>query len=165
MPALVQKKHIKHLHEDKGMSLNKIAQETKLDYRAVMKYAQKDGWNTEKERKLSEPIYPAMGPYIEIVEGWLEKDKLGPRKQRHTAKRAYGRLREEHGYAGSEPSVGKFVREAKELPKAAPEGSIPLARPPAQAQIGFGDSKRLGALGQPKEGHALVVSFPYSNAA
>lgn len=39
-----------------------------------------------------------MGPYIEIIKTWLEEDKSRPRKQRHTARRIYNRLKDEYGF-------------------------------------------------------------------
>jgi hypothetical protein len=40
----------------------------------------------------------------------LEADKQAPKKQRHTAKRIFDRLRDENGYDGSYESVKEAVR-------------------------------------------------------
>jgi len=164
MLALAQKEYIKHLYEAEGKPLNKIAKETGLNYRTVKKYAQKYDWSPGGGRKPAPPRYPAMGPCIEIVEGWVKEGQLRPRNQRHTAKKVYERLCGDHNYAGSESSVRKFVRGAKGRTKAAPGGFIPLAHPPGQAQIDFGVFQYTDSLGQAQKGHALVVAFPYSNA-
>lgn len=58
-------------------------------------------------------VYPALEGYLEIIDGWLERDKGQPRKQRHTARRIYHRLVNEHGYAGSEEAVRRYVRLTK----------------------------------------------------
>jgi transposase len=58
-------------------------------------------------------VYPALGSYLKIINGWLERDKEQPRKQRHTARRIYHRLVSEHGYAGSEEAVRRYVRLVK----------------------------------------------------
>lgn len=51
-----------------------------------------------------------------VVEGWLRADVEAPRKQRHTARRIYQRLRAEYGYGGAESSVRQFVgRRRREL--------------------------------------------------
>jgi len=55
-----------------------------------------------------------MGPYAGIVEAWLKHDLDVPPKQRHTARRVYTRLVEEHGFAGSEVTVRLWVRQCKE---------------------------------------------------
>src|SRR5215471_17806806 len=39
---------------------------------------------------------PALGPYRAIIDAWLEEDRTAPRKQRHTARRMWERLVEEH---------------------------------------------------------------------
>lgn len=48
---------------------------------------------------------PVMGPYMEIVDAWLEEDRLLPRKQRHTAARIFQRLRDEYQFPGSERTI------------------------------------------------------------
>ena len=58
-------------------------------------------------------FYPALEGYLKIIDGWLEGDKNEPRKQRHTARRIYHRLVTEHGYAGSEEAVRRYVRLTK----------------------------------------------------
>ena len=57
--------------------------------------------------------FPVLGPYLAIIDQWLEEDKLRQKKQRHTARRIYTRLRQEHGFTGSESTVRHYVREAK----------------------------------------------------
>ncbi len=58
-------------------------------------------------------VYPVLGTYLPIVKGWLESDIGQPRKQRHTARRIYQRLVNEHGYTGSEEAVRRYVRLVK----------------------------------------------------
>lgn len=58
-------------------------------------------------------FYPVLEGYLRIIDGWLEGDKEEPRKQRHTARRIYHRLVNEHGYAGSEEAVRRYVRLTK----------------------------------------------------
>ena len=41
----------------------------------------------------------------------LEQDLSSPKKQRHTAKRIYERLRDEHGFPGKYTIVKDYVRE------------------------------------------------------
>ena len=49
--------------------------------------------------------FPVLDKYLPVIDGWLMDDKDRPKKQRHTARRVYNRLVEEHGYEGSEPAV------------------------------------------------------------
>ncbi len=43
---------------------------------------------------------PKLGPYFGVIDEILASDRDAPPKQRHTAKRIFERLRDEHGYAG-----------------------------------------------------------------
>jgi transposase len=76
---------------------------------------------------------PVMGAYLGVIEGWLKADEEAPRKQRHTAKRIYERLREEYGFTGSERRVREVVAECQKKPK---EGFLPLGFQPGEmAQV------------------------------
>ena len=50
-----------------------------------------------------------LGPLMGVVDAILEDDRQAPPKQRHTARRIFERLRDEHGYAGSEVTVRRYV--------------------------------------------------------
>jgi hypothetical protein len=50
---------------------------------------------------------------VPVIDAILEADKTAPPKQRHTAKRIFGRLRIEHGYAGGYTVVKDYVRIAR----------------------------------------------------
>jgi hypothetical protein len=50
-----------------------------------------------------------LGPLIGVVDAILEDDKEAPPKQRHTARRIFERLRDEHGYAGSEVEFSSLM--------------------------------------------------------
>jgi len=51
---------------------------------------------------------------MDIIDTWLIEDKDAPKKQRHTARRVFNRLKEEHGYMGAEVTVRRYVRQAKQ---------------------------------------------------
>ena len=57
--------------------------------------------------------YPVLGPYLLVIDQWLEEDKKRPRKQRHTARRIYNRLVQEYGFTGGSSTVRHYVRLAK----------------------------------------------------
>ncbi|WP_208609874.1 IS21 family transposase [Desulfofustis glycolicus] len=57
--------------------------------------------------------FPVLGPFQEVIEQWLKHDLTETKKQRHTGRRTYNRLVEEHGYAGGESTVRRYVRQAK----------------------------------------------------
>jgi hypothetical protein len=49
-----------------------------------------------------------------IIEAWLESDLHAPKKQRHTARRIFQRLREEYGFTGSERRIREIVSALKQ---------------------------------------------------
>jgi len=51
-------------------------------------------------RRSEEVARPVIDPVRAIIDAWIEADKDAPRKQRHTAKRIWCRLRDEHGFRG-----------------------------------------------------------------
>src|SRR5208283_4840277 len=56
------------------------------------------------------PERPKLGPLVAVIDTILETDKSAPAKQRHTAKRIFERLRDEHGFCGGYTIVKDYVR-------------------------------------------------------
>jgi transposase len=76
---------------------------------------------------------------VAIIDKWLAGDELQPIKQRHTSRRIYHRLIEEHGYTGGESTVREYVHKhrARQRPV-----FIPLAyEPGVDAQVDFGEAR------------------------
>jgi len=102
------------------------------------------GWDTLKKilrhpeppgYRLKEPRpKPRIGPYLERIAQIIEEDKVLPKKQRHTAKRIYDRIRE-MGYEGGYTQVKEAVRE---LIRVKQEVFMPLIHRPGEAQVDFG---------------------------
>jgi len=92
-------------------------------------------------RKPWEHASPAMAPYRAIVEDWLEADKSAPRKQRHTARRIWERLVDEHGADVAESTVRRYVRLRRaQEPVARREVMVPQAHAlGGEAEVDFGD--------------------------
>ncbi len=63
-------------------------------------------------RRSHPPSRPAVDPVQHIIDAWMEEDHNRPRKQRHTAKRIYERLRDEYGFKGSYSAVSRYVKHA-----------------------------------------------------
>ena len=55
---------------------------------------------------------PKIGPFLERITEIINTDKSLPKKQRHTAKRIYERLRDE-GYQGGYTQVKEAVRQIR----------------------------------------------------
>ena len=53
---------------------------------------------------------PKLGPWLGVIDAILNDDKQRPVKQRHTAKRIFDRLREEHQFTGGYTIVKDYVR-------------------------------------------------------
>ena len=47
------------------------------------------------------PAKPKLDPFIAMIDRILLDDKSRPRKQQHTAKRIFERLRDEYGFTGA----------------------------------------------------------------
>lgn len=163
MLRMAQIEYIKDLYENEGLSLREIARQTKKDFRTVQKYAYQNNWNPAVEPRMKAEDYPVLGEYIPTINEWLENDEREPRKQRHTISRVYKRLQKEHGYIGSYSSVKRYVNRKKSEMKKRKESFLPLAHPPGNAQVDFGDFKYYDGFDREREGHALVVTFPQSN--
>jgi len=75
-----------------------------------------------------------------MIEAWLEQDRYAPRKQRHTARRVWQRLVEEHGAEVGESTVRRDVTEVRarqEFPLV--EVAVPHNHPlGAEAEVDFG---------------------------
>ena len=80
---------------------------------------------------------PKLDGFTEIIDGWLEGDLDIHRKQRHTAKRVFERLRDEHGFTGGYTIVKDYMRQRERRGR---EMFVPLAHPPGHAQADFGEA-------------------------
>ena len=80
-----------------------------------------------------------------------------PRKQRHTAKRIWERLRAEGFYTVVKDAV-------RELTQCQREVFVPLVHRPGEAQGGFGQAL-VQVAGQLRKVAFLVMALPYSDAA
>ena len=91
-------------------------------------------------RKVQVRAAPVMGQWATIVGGWLTADLTAPRKQRHTARRVWERLVDEHQARVAESTVREYVREAKvRLGHATVEVTVPQEHPLGrEAEVDFG---------------------------
>ena len=103
---------------------------------------------------------PKLDGFTEIIDQWLRED-LGQRaKQRHTAKRVFERLRDEHGFAGGYTIVKDYVREHRRRGR---EMFVPLHHPPGHAQADFGEATVvIGGVEQ--TAHFFAFDLPHSDA-
>ena len=64
-------------------------------------------------RRTGPPGWPKLDPFIAIIDQILEEDNGRVNKQRHTAKRIFERLRDEHGFTGGITIVTDYLRVKK----------------------------------------------------
>ena len=84
---------------------------------------------------------PALGRWTSWIDAVLENDREQPRKQRHTARRIWNRLREEEGATLSEITVSRYVRERKRELLGVGDIYVPMAHAYGeQAEVDFGES-------------------------
>jgi transposase len=65
------------------------------------------------DRKKLPPRPSRLDPWKPLIREWLEADRSAPRKQRHTARRVWERLRDEHGVTIGESTVRRYVAEVR----------------------------------------------------
>jgi len=97
-----------------------------------------------------------LGCFHEI----LEADKQAPKKQRHTAKRNFERLKEEHGCQGGKTVIEDAVRAWRQTHQAV---FLPLVHPPGEAQVDFGEAT-IRHAGVERKVALFVMMLPYSGA-
>ena len=143
-----------------GFSISDIAKMNGVSRDTVYKYLAQDDFSPRPPARRSAPS--KLDPYKPIIRQWLEDDARNWRKQRHTARRIWRRLVDEHGADVSESTVGRYVAELRRRDRSQGERFLDLVWEPGQAQADFGEADfyvsgvrtRLSFFG---------LSFPYSN--
>jgi transposase len=141
-----------------GLSGRAACREYKIHWKTLKKildHTEPPGYRRTKPRRPS-----ILEPLLPVVHQILEDDRKAPKKQRHTARRIFDRLRAEHGYHGGLTMVKVAVR-AWRIGTA--EVFVPLAHPPGQAQADFGHAEVV-LDGQPAKVAVFVMTMPYSDA-
>ncbi len=103
---------------------------------------------------------PKLDPFTAIIDRILEEDRHCHRKQRHTAKRIFERLRDEHGFEGGYTIVKDYVREQQLRSR---EMFVPLDHAPGHAQVDFGEARAVIG-GVARKVHFFALDLPHSDA-
>jgi transposase len=141
-----------------GMSRRQAARVFGIDPKTVAKmlrFAVPPGY-----RRSTPPVRPKLDAFTGIIDRILEEDRERPRKQRHTARRIFQRLRGEHGYAGGETIVKDYVRERRLRGQ---EMFVPLVHPPGHGQADFGEAIAVIG-GEERKIHFFCLDLPHSDA-
>ncbi|MGC2298137.1 MAG: IS21 family transposase [Acidobacteriaceae bacterium] len=140
-----------------GRSQRAVAREFGLSretVRKMLQYAVPPGYQRQQPIKR-----PKLGPWLGVIDAIAEDDKQRPARQRHTAKRIFDRLREEHGFTGGYTIVKDYVRSAMQRTR---EMFVPLRHAPGEAQADFGEAAVVIA-GVEQKAHYLAMDLPHSD--
>jgi transposase len=149
----------------------RVRRAVRVEGRSQRAVAREFGLSRETVRKMLEfavpPGYrrqqpvrrPKLGPWLGVIDAILEDDKQRPPKQRHTAKRIFDRLREEHKFNGGYTIVKDYVRGEQLRGR---EMFVPLKHAPGEAQADFGEALVVIA-GVEQKAHYLAMDLPHSD--
>ena len=144
--------HVDGLSQREAASRFGIARET---VRKMLRHSEPPGY-----RRRQPPKRLKLAPFTDIIDRILAEDRPVHRKQHHTAKRIFERLRDEHGFTGKETIVKDYVRERRLRRR---EMFVPLSHPPGHAQADFGEADAIIA-GVKYRAHFFVMTLPHSDA-
>jgi transposase len=109
-------------------------------HRRTVRLALESATPPQKRAPVSRPA-PVLGAFHDVIDEWLLADREAPRKQRHSARRVFERLRDEHGCEAAETTVRRHVRARRRALGLAGEGFVPQAYvPAADAQVDWGEA-------------------------
>lgn len=140
-----------------GHSKRSACRKFGLHWRTVQKildHAEPPGYRRRSRRPRK------IDRFVPVIHEMLESDRKAPRKQRHTARRIFDRLRDEYGFDGKLTIVKDAVRAWRRVHA---KTFVPLAHPPGEAQVDFGHAK-FYLNGEETEAALFVMSLPYSDA-
>ena len=149
---------VRHAVQIQGISRRAAAERFGIDPRTVskmLKFSAPPGYVRTKP-----PFRPKLGAFTGIIDAILAADKDRPKKQRHTSKRVFERLRNEHGFTGGITIVKDYVAGWRQRTQ---EMFVPLIHPPGHAQADFGEA--IGVIGGvERKIHFLAIDLPHSDA-
>ena len=141
-----------------GMSKRAACAKYKLGWHTLNKilaHAEPPGYRQQAARPKR-----VLASVLPIIHEILATDGKAPKKQRHTAKRIFERLKLEYGYLGGKTVVEDAVRAWRQTHQ---EVFLPLSHPPGEAQVDFGEATiRQG--GVERKVALFVMTLPYSGA-
>ena len=156
-----QFEQIRRDHAREGLSIRALAARHGVHRRAV-RQALSSAVPPAKRAPQGRPA-PKLGAYRAIIDQWLRDDLDAPRKQRHTAKRVWSRLVDEHGADVAQTTVRDYVR-ARRREMGWPAGGVFVPQhhePAAVAEVDWGQAEaELG--GESVTVHLFVMRASFS---
>ncbi len=130
---------IRRDRDREGLSIRALAARHGVHRRAV-RQALASPLPPPRKRPTGRPA-PKLGDYRQLIDQWLTADQTAPRKQRHSARRIFQRLTEEHGAEVSERAVRKWVAARRRELGDPPAAMVPLVHDPgAEAEVDWGQA-------------------------
>src|SRR6266511_1596859 len=129
---------IRREYRDEGVSIRGLAERHRVHRRTVREAVRSA---VPAPRKTPVRAASALGGHEATIRRWLTEDLSAPRKQRHTARRGWQRLRGEHGVEVAESTVRAFVAAVRaELAGQAKGVTIGQEHGPGEeAEVDFGE--------------------------
>lgn len=154
---------IRKAHEREGLSVRELSRRFHVHRRDVRQALVSP---VPPPRKASPKPPSVLDVWRPTIEGWLEADRVAPRKQRHTARRVWQRLVEEHGVEVGESTVRRHVAELRrrmDVPLV--EVMVPQHHPLGEeAEVDFG-SASVFLAGVPVEVSMFIMRLSASGRA
>jgi transposase len=155
---------IRRDRDREGLSIRALAERHGVHRRAV-RQALVSPVPPAKRPPSSRPA-PRLGAYRALIDAWLEGDRDAPRKQRHTAKRIWRRLVDEHGADVAETTVRDYVRSRKRA-MGWPIGEVFVPQvhaPGVLAEVDWGEAQ-IELAGVATRVHLFLMRASFSGAA
>ena len=140
-----------------GRSRRAVAREFGISRKTIekmLRYSVPPGYQRQQPARR-----PKLGPWLGVIDAILEEDKQRPKKQHHTAKRIFERLKEEHGFMGGYTIVKDYVRGEQLRGR---EMFVPLVHPAGEAQADFGEAVVVIG-GVERKAHFMAFDLPHSD--
>jgi transposase len=155
---------IRRDREREGLSIRALAERHGVHRRAV-RQALASALPPAKRRPVSRPA-PKLGEYRQLIDEWLIADQEAPCKQRHTAKRIWRRLVDEHGGDVAETTVRDHVRKRRrELGLSVAEVFVPQVHAPGRTgEVDWGQAE-VELAGARTRVHLFFMRSCFSGAA
>ena len=149
---------VRRAHFDEGRSKRSIARDFGLVRGTVDKmcaFPMPPGYRRSRDVRR-----PKLEGFTGTIDQWLLEDLERPKKQRHTVKRIFERLRDEDGFTGGYKTVKDYVRVHRQKARAM---FIPLTHPPGHGQADFGEA--VVVLGGARQkAYFFAFDLPHSDA-